>query len=144
MDLGREFNSRGLRRRNRKMGFDCCRNNYVKMKPAPFNVVLVGFGCCCVLDQDKKKEESMKSWRKRRSKQYTRHTYTTNKPNTSLIFSTLFLSLFSSIYLLCSYKVHPKIAKNSVTYMSEKHRNLFVFPSSDIDFSCDNKLRKNK
>lgn len=56
MDLGREFNSRGLRRRNRKMGFDCCRNNYVKMKPAPFNVVLVGFVCCYVLDRDKKKK----------------------------------------------------------------------------------------
>lgn len=61
MDLGREFNSRGLRRRNRKMGFDCCRNNYVKMKPAPFNVVLVGFVCCYVLDRDKKKKK--RAWR---------------------------------------------------------------------------------
>ena len=53
------------------MGFDCCRNN-VKIKLS----VVVGFGCCCVLDP-KKKEESMESWRKRRSeKQYTCHTYT--------------------------------------------------------------------
>lgn len=79
------------------MGFDCCRNNYVKMKPAPFNVVLVGFGCCCVLDQDKKKEESMKSWRKRRSKQYTRYIYTTNKPTLASFVPCVCLRVYSHI-----------------------------------------------